>query len=92
MRLTCPHCGDRDLREFSYKGHETYLDRPSADAPAAAWDGYLHLRDNPAGETRDLWFHELGCSAWLVVTRNTVTHAVTVVELARDVKGARHAG
>ncbi len=65
------------------------LTRPAADAGAEAWDSYLHLRDNPAGLTRDLWLHEAGCGAWLVVTRDTVTHAVEAVELAADVKGAK---
>ena len=64
------------------------LARPDVDAGADAWDSYLHLRDNPAGRTRDLWHHEAGCGAWLVVTRDTVTHAVDRVELAADVKGA----
>lgn len=81
MRLTCPLCGDRDRREFYYYGAEDYLHRPSAEAPLADWDNYLHLRDNPAGETRDLWYHEAGCAQWLLVTRNTVTHAISAVEL-----------
>jgi sarcosine oxidase subunit delta len=34
-----------------------------------------------------LWHHEAGCSHWLVVTRNTVTHEVLGVELASKVKG-----
>ncbi|EEB85946.1 sarcosine oxidase, delta subunit [Roseobacter sp. GAI101] len=63
------------------------LARPAVDAGEAAWDGYVHLRDNPAGQTRDLWQHEAGCGAWLVVTRDTVTHAVFSVQLASDVKG-----
>ena len=46
---------------------------------------YLYLRDNPAGVTRELWFHEQGDRSWLVVTRNTLTHEITKVELARDV-------
>jgi sarcosine oxidase subunit delta len=62
--------------------------RPAVDAGAEAWDSYLHLRDNPAGETRDLWQHEAGCGAWLVVTRDTVSHAVSDVVLATDVKGS----
>ena len=89
MRLTCPHCGERDIREFSYRGAAVALDRPAPDAGAAAWDDYVHLRDNPAGETRDLWHHESGCSAWLVVTRNTVSHAVLRCELASDATRAR---
>ncbi|MEM7644689.1 MAG: sarcosine oxidase subunit delta [Pseudomonadota bacterium] len=87
MRLTCPLCGDRDRREFYYMGHETYLHRPAADAPPGAWDDYLHNRVNPAGRTRDLWHHEAGCGAWLLVERDTVTHEIHSVRLARDVVG-----
>jgi sarcosine oxidase subunit delta len=84
MRLTCPLCGDRDRREFYYLGHETWADRPNLDADPASWNAYLHLRDNPAGATRDLWQHEAGCGAWLVVERDTVTHAIASVRLAGD--------
>jgi len=35
-----------------------------------------------------LWYHETGCGAWVVVTRNTVTHEVLSCELARDAKEA----
>ena len=81
MRLPCPICGDRDRREFYYQGDAVALDRPEQDADGAAWDDYLHNRDNPAGETRDLWHHSAGCGAWIVVTRNTVTHAVSGAKL-----------
>ena len=84
MRLPCPLCGDRDIREFTYKGGAEYLDRPSPEADDAAWDAYLHLRENPAGATRDLWYHGGGCGAWLVVERDTVNHAVTGARLAAD--------
>ena len=83
MRLPCPVCGERDIREFTYKGAAVAIDRPAADEPDAAWDNYMHLRENPAGETKDLWYHGAGCTAWLVVTRNTVTHEVLGAELAR---------
>lgn len=79
MRISCPCCGPRDRREFTYFGAADYLNRPAPDAPASAWDDYLHLRDNPAGETRDLWYHE-PCGSWLVVTRDTVSHAISAVE------------
>ncbi len=81
MRLTCPLCGPRDRREFYYYGSEDYLDRPAEGAPSEAWDAYLHLRDNPAGITRDLWYHETGCASWLLVTRDTVSHAIHDVAL-----------
>jgi methylglutamate dehydrogenase subunit B len=87
MRLTCPLCGDRDRREFYYYGSEEYLDRPAPEAPAEAWDAMLHLRANPAGVTRDLWYHETGCASWLRVTRNTVTHEILGVERIADRKG-----
>lgn len=80
MRLTCPLCGARDRREFIYQGDAIMLTRPSNDDPTAFSD-WLHLRDNPAGRTRDLWYHEAGCCAWLVVERDTVTHAVHSVAL-----------
>ena len=89
MRLKCPLCGDRDRREFYYYGAEAYAHRPAPDAAPEAWDDHLHLRDNPAGMTRDLWFHEAGCAAWLVVTRNTVTHAISATALLADPKTAK---
>ena len=88
MRINCPICGSRERREFYYQGHAGMLSRPAPDAGPEAWDSYLHLRDNPAGETRDLWYHEGGCGAWIVVTRDTVTHEVKGAVLASDVTGA----
>lgn len=85
MLIPCPVCGPRDSREFTCKGHATYMDRPAPDAPPQAWDDHLHNRDNPAGPTRELWHHAAGCGAWLVVDRNTVTHAVAGATLAREV-------
>ncbi len=86
MRITCPLCGPRDRREFYYYGAEDYLNRPTEGAAPEAWDDYLHLRDNPAGMTRDLWYHEQGCAAWLRVTRNTVTHEISETELVSALK------
>jgi len=88
MRIKCPLCGERDRREFTYKGDAIALARPQDAGWSDAWDEYLHLRDNPAGLTREMWQHGAGCSAWLVVERDTVTHKVTWARLAADVKGA----
>ncbi|SLN40108.1 sarcosine oxidase subunit delta [Pseudooctadecabacter jejudonensis] len=76
MRLPCPICGERDRREFYYKGDALALDRPAGDADGGVWDDYLHNRDNLAGVVRELWHHAGGCGAWIVVTRDTVTHEV----------------
>lgn len=89
MRLTCPICGERDRREFYYQGDAVALERPAPDAGAEAWDDYVHLRDNLAGVRRELWHHEAGCGAWLVVERNTATHEVHGVSLALETAGAR---
>lgn len=84
MRLTCPLCGARDRREFTCKGDALALARPGDADWSQAWDEYLHLRDNPAGLTRELWQHSAGCGAWLVVERDTVSHLVHSVVLARE--------
>ena len=73
MRLTCPHCGERDLREYTYKGDALALLRPSEGASPKVWDDYVHNRDNPAGVTRELWYHG-PCGTWLVAERETTTH------------------
>lgn len=87
MIIDHPLLGPRDAAEFVYLGDASLLNRPdwqAADA-AAQFHDYLHLRDNPAGEHRELWYHEQGDRSWLVVTRNTLTHEISKVELARDV-------
>lgn len=86
MRINCPVCGERDRREFYYKGAAVALERPAPVAGEAAWDAYVHLRENPAGVTRELWYHESGCNGWLVVTRNTVSHEISGVELALEAR------
>ncbi len=85
MRLTCPYCGERDRREFTYQGAAVALSRPSENAGPEAWDDYLHNRDNPAGATRDLWYHD-PCGAWLVVERDTVTHEIQAATPVKEAK------
>jgi len=87
MIIHHPLLGPRDAAEFVYLGDANMIERPdwqSADA-AEEFHDYAYLRDNPAGEHRELWYHEQGDRSWLVVTRNTLTHAISKVELARDV-------
>ena len=75
MRIFCPNCGERDSREFTYKGDAVALRRPARDAGDAVWNDYLHNRDNPAGPTNELWYHGNGCGAWITVVRDTGSHA-----------------
>ncbi|MEO0938937.1 MAG: sarcosine oxidase subunit delta [Pseudomonadota bacterium] len=85
MRLVCPICGARDRREFYYQGHALALDRPGPDASAEAWDNYVYQRENKPGVVRELWQHEAGCGAWIVVERDVTTHEVLGAELAEEV-------
>ncbi|WP_299951381.1 sarcosine oxidase subunit delta [uncultured Ruegeria sp.] len=91
MIIQHPLLGPRDSSEFVYLGDASLIDRPDwqAENAAEAFHDYAYLRDNPAGEHRELWFHEGGDRSWLVVTRNTVTHEISRVELARDVARTR---
>lgn len=83
MRVACPFCGERDRREFTVQGDDTALRRPGRDAGAEAWHDHVHLRDNPAGRLREMWYHD-PCGAWIVVERDTVTHAVFGTAPARE--------
>ena len=87
MIINHPLLGPRDAQEFTYLGDAALINRPDWQAEDAAeqFYAYQYLRDNPAGEHRELWFHEGGDRSWLVITRNTVTHEISNVELARDV-------
>ena len=87
MIINHPLLGPRDAQEFTYLGDASLIDRPDwqADDAAEQFYNYQYLRNNSAGEHRELWFHEGGDRSWLVVTRNTVTHEISNVELARDV-------
>ena len=86
MRLICPKCGERDLKEFYYQGDALALHRPSPEVKETAWDDYLHNRENPAGVREDLWYHEAGCSSWIVLRRDTTTHEILQTELAASRK------
>lgn len=87
MIINHPLLGPRDAEEFFHLGDATLINRPDGLAEGAidAFHDYLYLRDNPAGEYRELWYHEQGDRSWLVVTRDTTTHEISKVELARDV-------
>lgn len=90
MIIHHPLLGPRDSAEFTYLGDANLIHRPDWQDPEALkkFTDYGYQRKNPAGLHRELWFHEQGDRSWLVITRNTVTHEITKVELARDVARA----
>ena len=87
MLINHPLLGPRDISEFTILGDASLIERPDPKikSTGTAFHEYLYLRDNPAGEHQELWFHEQGDQSWLVVSRNTLTHDITKVELAVDV-------
>ena len=91
MIINHPLLGPRDAAEFVYLGDASLIDRPDWQDENAAdkFHDYVYLRDNPAGEHQELWYHEQGDRSWLVVTRNTLTHEILKVELARDIARVR---
>jgi sarcosine oxidase subunit delta len=98
MIINHPLLGPRDASEFTYLGDASVLMRPDGHLGDASEKiinevhDFVHLRDNPAGLHRELWYHEHGDRSWLVVTRNTITHEIVKVELARDVKRRKEVG
>jgi methylglutamate dehydrogenase subunit B len=93
MIIHHPILGPRDAQEFVYLGDASLIHRPDAmtggmTGGIEAFHAYLYQRTNPAGQHRELWYHEQGDRSWLVVTRNTVTHQIERVELASDVARA----
>ena len=91
MIINHPLLGPRDGQEFTYLGDVSLMDRPDWEAADAVdqFYAYQYLRENPAGEHQELWYHEQGDRSWLIVTRNTVTHEITRVEIASDLARKR---
>ena len=89
MRIECPFCGERDVSEFTYLGDAAFR-RPVPGTTDAADRFYeaVYLRDNPAGPHEELWYHASGCLSWLRVTRDTRSHAILAVQLAREAQSS----
>jgi sarcosine oxidase subunit delta len=77
MRIPCPYCGPRGSHEFVYRGDAA----PGRPADESGLFDYLYLRDNPAGPIDEHWYHAQGCRRWIVVTRDTRTHAIAGARL-----------
>ena len=85
LRIPCPFCGPRDHSEFTYAGAD--VEYPALDADREAWFEAVFLRDNPRGPHREVWHHVSGCRSFLLVERDTLTHAIASVRLAHAATG-----
>jgi sarcosine oxidase subunit delta len=84
LRIPCPICGTRDEVEYNYGG-DAGVRRPGiAETSLEAWIDFLFKRENIRGAHREYWHHVNGCRQWLVVQRDTRTHAIASVKLARE--------
>jgi sarcosine oxidase subunit delta len=84
MRIPCPVCGERPSEEFTYRGDARPVRPPMDSNDQGAWVDYVFFRDDERGRIKEQWQHTGGCRAWIVVDRDTATHAVHGSELARD--------
>ncbi len=83
LRIKCPVCGSRDETEFSYGGDASPARPEMTETDPKVWHDYVFLRDNPRGAHREYWHHVQGCRQWLIVERDTETHAIGGCKLAR---------
>ncbi|MGH3108831.1 MAG: sarcosine oxidase subunit delta [Rubrobacter sp.] len=71
--LQCPYCGPRNASEFRYVGEVSERPDPN-ETSVDEWRAYLYARNNPAGWTRETWYHSAGCRKHFVAERHTVTN------------------
>jgi len=85
LLIPCPWCGARDESEFTYGG-SAERSMPALDSKAGLedWHAFVHRRGNPKGAHREYWHHSHGCERWLIVERDTVTHAIGEVRDAAN--------
>jgi methylglutamate dehydrogenase subunit B len=84
MLIPCPHCGTRPVEEFTFLGDANLVRPENLEDPS--WQAYVYERDNPRGPIDEFAHHSGGCRAWLVVSRDTKTHAVFGAVIAKNFK------
>ncbi len=68
IRLICPFCGPRELREFEF--HKTRAE------PGSTPYAQVYERVNRLDDSVEHWQHVQGCRAWMLVRRNPSTGLV----------------
>ena len=77
MIINHPLLGPRDSEEFVYLGSTDLINRPTnweEDASAEDFYQYQYIRENVAGDHKELWYHEPGDQSWLVITQGIRKH------------------
>ncbi len=80
LTIPCPFCGPRNESEFLHGG-ALKPTRPAhpGQLSDAEWVDYLIVPPNPIGPVREKWWHIRGCGRWIIIERNTLTHALSTV-------------
>ena len=73
----------RDHSEFSYGG-DASVEYPALDALESEWLEAVFQRENLDGVVLEAWQHLQGCRMWIVVERDTRTHAIHSVRPAHE--------
>jgi heterotetrameric sarcosine oxidase delta subunit len=81
LLIPCPNCGDRSEAEFSYGGRAVKFPALDNQSTIKNWHEVVHMRDNPAGNILELWYHQAGCECWIQVKRNVLTHEINDVSV-----------
>jgi heterotetrameric sarcosine oxidase delta subunit len=77
LLIPCPHCGERDEREFVYGGRAKKFPTLDNSTHTKTWHQIVHLRENPSSVLRELWYHAAGCECWIEISRHIKTHKIS---------------
>ena len=71
LQITCPHCGQRPVEEFTFG--EIPAPPATITEPAARNIDLAFMHNNVEGVQAERWFHLYGCRRWLTLKRDTRT-------------------
>lgn len=72
--ITCPNCGERDLYEFHFGGHDRGPPPQQKDLRAEDYLRYSQFRTTRTGPQLEWWYHSSGCGGWFTTWRNPATN------------------
>jgi sarcosine oxidase subunit delta len=87
--LACPHCGIREVTDFTFGGEVS--PRPREAPSFRELCEYNYFRRNVAGVQREWWYHRSGCRTWFQADRDTRTNVVLQVGLPGELGASERA-
>lgn len=68
--ITCPICGERDVYEFHFGGHDRGPPPQQENLSGEDYLRYCQFRTTLARPQREWWYHSGGCGVWFRTWRN----------------------